>query len=54
MTEYVDQVIEWLNIEPNGYLARAMIPGIRALYGLNFGWLETAKISLKHIEMWHG
>jgi ribosomal silencing factor RsfS len=48
--EYVRQVIDWLAIDTGGHLARVMTPGIRALYGLNFGWLETAKICLQHIE----
>jgi hypothetical protein len=51
--EYVRQVIDWLDIDTGGHLARVMTPGIRALHGLNFGWLETAKICLRHIERWH-
>lgn len=50
--KYVRQVIGWLDIDTDGHLARVMTPGIRALYGLNFGWLETAKICLRHIERW--
>ena len=49
MEEYVDQVLRWLYLEPTEYRARVLIPGIRALCALNFGWLETAKICLKHI-----
>jgi hypothetical protein len=50
MDEYVDQVLQWLYLEPTEYRARVLIPGIRALYGLNFGWYETAKICLNNIR----
>ena len=54
MDEYVNQILEWLYLKPTDYRARVLTPGIRCMYTLNFGWLETAKICLRHIRYERG